>query len=89
MSEEYYSFYIDHRDTLTFRDCDLGDSDFNAKGLATFENAGGNQLFASIFGEGSLAMIVAFAALVVSIAAIMVNISSKKKTAPARADQDK
>jgi hypothetical protein len=67
----------------------MGDSDFNNKSLAIFEDAEGNQFPASIFGEGSLAMIVAFAALVASIAAIMVNVSSKKKTAPAQVDQDK
>jgi hypothetical protein len=89
LSGDYYSFYIDHRDTLTFRDCDMGDSDFNNKSLAIFEDAEGNQFPASIFGEGSLAMIVAFAALVVSIAAIMMNVSSKKKTAPAQVEQDK
>jgi hypothetical protein len=88
LSEEYYSFYIHPRDTLTFRDCDMGDSDYNDKSRVIFEDAEGNQLPASIFGKGSLTMIVAFAALVVSIAAIMINVSSKKKTAPAQKEQD-
>ena len=37
----------------------------------------------SIFGEGSLAMIVATTALIASVAAIFVSVSSKKKAAPA------
>jgi predicted outer membrane repeat protein len=41
---------------------------------------------ASIFGEGSLTMIVALAALIASVAAIVVNVTnSKKKTVPADA----
>ena len=89
-SEEYYDFYVDRRSSsLTFRDCDMGDSNFSKASPVIFENAGGKQLFASIFGEGSLAMIVAFAALVASIAAIMMNISLKKKTVSAQVEQDK
>ena len=85
---EDHAFYIGRFDTLTFRDCDMGDSDFNDKSRVIFEDADGNQLPASIFGKGSLTMIVAFAALVASIAAIMINISSKKKTASAQKEQD-
>jgi hypothetical protein len=39
----------------------------------------------SIFGEGSLAMIVVFVALVVSVASVIVNATSKKKAASAAA----
>jgi hypothetical protein len=41
---------------------------------------------ASIFGEGSLAVIISFVALIVSVAAIVVNVSSKKKVAYAAAN---
>ena len=41
---------------------------------------------ASIFGEGSLALIVAFVALIASIASIIVNVTARKKqTVPATA----
>ena len=40
----------------------------------------------SIFGEGSLSMIVAITALIASAAAIFVSVSSKKKAVPAEAD---
>ena len=40
----------------------------------------------SIFGEGSLTMIVAFTALIASAAAILVSVSTKKKAVPAVAD---
>ena len=40
----------------------------------------------SIFGEGSLTMVVALAALVVAIAAMGMNIASKKKTTSTKAE---
>ncbi|MBO5968076.1 MAG: hypothetical protein J6S14_06215, partial [Clostridia bacterium] len=42
----------------------------------------------SIFGEGSLALIVAFVALIASIASIIVNVTErKKKTVPVTATE--
>jgi hypothetical protein len=41
----------------------------------------------SIFGEGSLSMIVAFVALIASVAALVVNASSVKKKASSAADE--
>ena len=41
---------------------------------------------ASIFGEGSLAMIVSLVALIASVAALVVNVSAQKKAVPATAN---
>ena len=46
-------------------------------------SVGGSTRYGSIFGEGSLAMIVAITALIASAAAIVVSVSSKKKAVPA------
>jgi hypothetical protein len=76
--------------TIKLIDCDMGDSTYLDKDQIEFINTrSGGALGGSIFGEGSLAIIVAFVALVVSIASIMVNVSSKKKTTPAQAEQNK
>jgi hypothetical protein len=67
-------------------ECDLGDTTFKDKSMVAFSN----KAVGSIFGGGSLAMIVAFVALIVSVAAIIVNISSKKNkvAAPQTAAED-
>ena len=65
--------------TLSLIDCDLGNDVLNTT------TAGA----ASIFGEGSLTMIVSLAALVVSVAGMGVTLSLKKKLEPATiADED-
>ncbi len=76
--------------TLVMADCKLGDSTFNDKTLVEFVNGvRGRAMSASLFGEGSLAMIVAFVALIVSVASIgMVSASKKKKAALATAEED-
>jgi hypothetical protein len=75
---------------ITLIDCDMGDSTYEDKEYIDFINTrSGRALSGSIFGGGSLAIIVAFVALVASIASIVVNVSSKKKPAPAQAGQDK
>jgi nitrous oxidase accessory protein NosD len=70
----------------TFINCDMGNSTYNDRNRVHIENSGTG----SIFGEGSLTMIVAFVALIVSVAAIIVNVSSKKNklTAPQTATGD-
>ena len=60
---------------ITFVDCDFGDATFNNRRAATFESSGSG----SIFGEGSLTMIVALVALIASVASIIVNLTSNKK----------
>ena len=67
--------------TLAMIDCDLGDTTFADKGDIDFGD--GFNSTASIFGEGSLVMIVAITALIASAAAIVVSVSSKKKAVPA------
>ncbi len=69
---------VDTKGTLVLTDCDLGDTTFKDKGMVTFSD----KAVGSIFGEGSLAMIVSFVALIASAAAIVVNVSSKKKAVP-------
>jgi hypothetical protein len=64
------STYFD-KDCIVFEDTDAPD--------------GRARRFGSIFGEGSLTMIVAFVALVVSVASVIVNATSKKKAASAAA----
>ena len=70
--------------TLAMIDCDLGDTTFADKGDIDFGN--GFNSTASIFGEGSLVMIVAITALIASAAAIFVSVSSKKKAVPSTAN---
>ena len=83
--EGYYSFNLSVKNAdLTFIRCDLGDSTFNDRSRATFDGAG----VGSIFGEGSLAMIISLLALVASITSTGVCISlHKKTTVPAAANK--
>jgi hypothetical protein len=76
---------------LTFYGCDLGDSiilDDNKNKMIVFADLedfddpdalNANDYVASIFSEGSLAMIVAFVSLIASVAAIVINVRSKKQ----------
>ena len=79
------TFFFKEGNQLEFTNCDLGNSTFNDRSRATFDGAVGA---GSIFGEGSLAMIVSFVALIASAAAIVVNVSSKKKVLPAAANNE-
>jgi hypothetical protein len=64
----------------------LGNSTFSNRNYAIFEDD--DNFPASIFGEGSLALIVAFVALIASIASIIVNVTErKKKTVPVTATE--
>ena len=71
---------------ITFVDCDFGNATFSDKNAVTFVGGTVSNDIGSIFGEGSLAIIVAFVALIVSVAAIVVNVSSKKKAAAVAAN---
>ena len=79
MGDDFYST------KATFYDCDFGDSTFGVDNpkIVDSDATDGTRYSASIFGEGSLTMIVAFTALIVSVAAIFVSVSSKKKAVPA------
>jgi hypothetical protein len=71
--------------TIILRDCSMGDSDYSDKSDLIFEDANGKRS-ASIFGEGSLAMIVAILALVASGVSIFLFADMKKKLSPVAAD---
>lgn len=76
--ESLYSFEGDYRLKLTLVDCDLGNSTFTLKKYINITNAR-SFMTASAFGEGSLVMVIAVAALVVSCASLGMQITSKKK----------
>jgi hypothetical protein len=68
---------------VTLRDCNLGNSTFEKAKYVVIVDTDAENGAASIFGEGSLTMIVAFVAFIVSIASIIVNVTArKKKTGP-------
>ena len=69
--------------TLVMLECSLGDTSFVDKGDVDFGD--GVNSTASIFGEGSLTMIIAFTALIAAVASLLVNVSARKKAVPAAA----
>jgi hypothetical protein len=83
----YYSFnFVSRNSKVKFVNCSFGNSTYNDRSRATFEDD--SKFPASLFGEGSLAMIVAFVALIASIASIIVNVTArKKKTVPVTATE--
>ena len=77
------SFYLEKNSSLELNNCELGDSTFNDISRVTIVDSASAKRYGSIFGQGSLAMIVAFIALMASVASIVVNVSAnKKKAAP-------
>ena len=83
---DYYSFDLVFSNSgVTFIRCDFGNSTFNDRSRATFENSG----VGSIFGEGSLTVIAAIVAIVALVAAgvsIFMTADLKKKLIPAKDD---
>ncbi len=79
-AEKMESFY-DVNTTLTFYDCDMGNSNYqNAKSLLFVDSFNPDvPEEGSLIGKGSLPVIVAFLALAGSVAAIGISISSKQK----------
>lgn len=82
------SFYLEKNSSLELNDCELGDSTFNDIGRVTIVDSASAKRYGSIFGEGSLAIIVAFVALTASVASIVVNVSANKKKAVPAAAKD-
>ena len=94
---ETKSFYLEKNSSLELNTCDLGSSTFNDESRVTFVNCfsteDGNTLppiafgetgyVGSMFGEGSLAMIVALLALISSGVCIFLIVGMKKKLVPA------
>ena len=78
------TFYLNEGCELAFNNCELGNSTFAHRDRATFDGKAG---VGSIFGEGSLTMIVALLALIASAVSIFLTVYyNKKKTAPVAAD---
>ena len=72
---------------LSFVDCEFGEATFNNKSAAQFVDTDAPNGVGSIFGEGSLAMLVAILALVASAVSIcMTIVYNKKKAVPVTAN---
>jgi hypothetical protein len=86
--EEFkYDFqFKDEKAGIAFVDCDFGDTTFSDKNAVTFVGGTVSNGVGSIFGEGSLAMIVAILALVASGVSIFLIVDMKKKLVPATAN---
>ena len=96
------SFYLEKNSSLELNNCELGGSTFNDESRVTFVNGSSSEndadgllippvatnrgALASIFGEGSPAMIVALLALVASCVSILLIVDMKKKLVPVAAD---
>ena len=75
---------VETKGTLTMTDCEIGDTTFNNKDFVILN---GSNFSASIFGEGSLSMIIAILSLIASgVAIFLVVYFNKKKAVPATAN---
>lgn len=86
VSGEFASFY-DVNTTLTFYDCDMGDSTYDDTEYLKFVENGVEKknITGSIFGEGSMTMIVAILALSASAVSICLTVAFNKKKAVSEA----
>jgi hypothetical protein len=74
---------VETKGTLAMIGCDLGDTTFENKNMVTYSD----KAVGSIFGEGSIATIVAFLSLIASgVAIFLVVYYNKKKAVPAAAN---
>lgn len=74
------TFYFNTSDAgLSFVDCRFGEATFNNKRVAKFVDTDTQNRAGSIFGDGSLSMIVAILALITSGISIFMIVSYKKK----------
>jgi hypothetical protein len=80
--------FADKKAGVTFVDCDFGEATFSDKNAVTFVGGTVSNSTGSIFGEGSLAMIISLVALIASAAALIVNVSSRKKAVSATANNE-
>ena len=80
---ETYTFASHSAVPITFTDCSLGNTSHeNGKNVKIVDTDASNGApVASLFGTGSIAMIVSLVALIASAASIVVNVTSKKKEA--------
>ena len=80
--DKYKTFIFDEGNKLDFIDCVFDENTtYNDRSLATFNGQPGKAV-GSIFGEGSLAMIVAILSLVASGVSIFLFVDMKKKLVP-------
>ena len=78
------TFYLNEGCELAFNNCELGNSTFGHRDRATFDGKAG---VGSIFGEGSLTMILARLALIASGVSIFLTVYyNKKKAVPVAAN---
>ena len=73
--KEEFDVIVDVKGILTMSNCDLGDTVFEDKRYVDFGNGAG---VGSIFGEGSLAMVISILALVTSVVSIFLIADVKK-----------
>jgi hypothetical protein len=71
--------FADEEAHVTFVDCDFGNATFNNKNAAKFVGGTVSNSTGSIFGEGSLVMIVAILSLIASGVSIFLIADMKKK----------
>ena len=83
-----YDFKFDDDNAkITFVDCEFGKATFNNKKAFKFIGGSVSNGVGSIFGEGSLTMIVAFFSFIISVASISLTVAyNKKKTVPVTAN---
>jgi hypothetical protein len=81
--EDYNTFELFEGNKIAFNNCEFGNAVFNDRAFATFNG----KAVASIFGEGSLSMILAILAIVASGVSIFLIVDMKKKLVPATADK--
>ena len=87
--EKDYSIECGSKVQFEMIDCDLGNDVIQNKQYIQFTDSDAENGVGSIFGRGSLTMIIAFVALVVSIASFTVNVTAKRKPAEAKTETDK
>ena len=85
MKFKYDFQFGDEEAGVTFVDCDFGEATFSNKNAVEFVGGTVSNGAASIFGEGSLTMIVAIFALITSVVCILLIVDMKKKLVPATA----
>ena len=80
---ETKSFYLENGAEVELNDCELGDSTFNDASRVNIVDSTRAKSVGSIFGEGSVAMIVSLLAIVTSGVCIFLIVDMKKKLVPA------
>jgi hypothetical protein len=80
LERDYTFFFNISNAELSFIDCDFGKATFNNKSAVQFIDTHTPNGTASIFGEGSLAIIVAILALVASVVSICISVYFNKKS---------